>query len=338
LEDNGWIPLLCLHHLAELANHQTIEIARTRLHFIGDLKLMAWVGTANAEQGLGTVVSLLTEEVRAALAFPSADIVEIRDRARPKILQVGAGVDAIGPEPDLWLEMRPVFAAQAEKARALAAFTRGKLIDLSAMKMGELLNGGIRRGPELARRLELIAGSYAIDIALRGDDAIEDPAGVADEFMRQAFNMAHPLPATARDLALRLLALQGLTAADIDPDRTLGETLDLGVFRTQLRIVAENLNCAPDALSSSVRMEQIPSRTITRALERHPPAVRRHYGSEITDGHLACLCAYADATLVDKRTLESFRRARPHEPDLSRLARRFMRAPTYRDIASLLAL
>lgn len=42
-------------------------------------------------------------------------------------------------------------------------------------------------------------------------------------------------------------------------------------------------------------------------------------GSELNDTHLLCLSPYADLTCVDKRTLESLRRARTKCPDLDQL-------------------
>ena len=68
-----------------------------------------------------------------------------------------------------------------------------------------------------------------------------------------------------------------------------------------------------------VRPEQIPTWSISKALGSYLPDLPERQGGELTDTHLTCLAAYADVTLVDKRTLEGVRRLRQKDPDLAGL-------------------
>jgi hypothetical protein len=57
----------------------------------------------------------------------------------------------------------------------------------------------------------------------------------------------------------------------------------------------------------------------------------------LIDTHLACLAAYADVTLVDKRTLEGVRRLRQKEPGITKLLGRIERLARYNEAPALLA-
>jgi hypothetical protein len=59
-------------------------------------------------------------------------------------------------------------------------------------------------------------------------------------------------------------------------------------------------------------------------------------GSELNDTHMLCLAPYADQTFVDKRTLESARRARSKSPMFDRLAIGVGRASNCAELASVL--
>jgi hypothetical protein len=307
-----------------------------RLRFISNLPLVAWIGMP-PEGGVGTVVTLFAEEIAAATAMPSASALAIRDYARRRLLHVGKGTDLLGVAPEHWLELRPAFAAQAEKERQVAAFTRLHTIDIAKVPVAEMLNGRLREGHKLRRQLEIMAGSFAADIANRADPRITHPKVMAADFMRSVERMAQPTPATAAELILRGLATQGVTATDLKPDSTIGEMLELGLFRCMLKVMADETGLPYSETLRNIRSEQLPAWTIAKALERHLPDLPVHEGGEITDIHLACLAAYADLTLVDKRTLEGVRRLRSKEPKVAQLLGRIERLARFEQIPSVLA-
>jgi hypothetical protein len=161
--------------------------------------------------------------------------------------------------------------------------------------------------------------------------------GMAAEFMRNVEQMAGEDPGTPAELVLRGLATQGVTAADITPTSTVGEMLELGLFRAQLKLATEMAGVPYAEAVRVVRPEQIPSWTINRALDRHMPDLPRREGGELPDAHLACLAAYADVTFVDKRTWEGVRRLRQKELELARLLGRIERLARFDETAAVLA-
>ncbi|WP_333586319.1 hypothetical protein [Phenylobacterium sp.] len=335
LERHGYVPLLSLHHIAEMANHAVEAVAAGRLRFLAGLPLVAWIG-APPQGGAGTVVTLIAEEVRAACTAPQASRSEVRDLAKPRLIQAGAGTRMLGAAPEAWLALRPVFAAEAEQARKVVAFTRVGTVDISKKPMAELLNSRLRRGEDLRRQLDLMTGTYAASIAQRADRRIADPDAMAAAFMGDVAAMASPLPETAAELVLRALATQGVTADDITPTSTIGDMLDLGLFRAQLRIAAEAAGVSPSEALLHVQPERIPSWSLVQALQRHLPDLPEREGGELNDTYLACLAAYADVTLVDKRTWEGVRRLRAKAPELAALLGRVERLPRFEQLAAVL--
>jgi hypothetical protein len=200
--------------------------------------------------------------------------------------------------------------------------------------MGELLSGRLREGEDLRRQLNLIEGTYAEDIRRRGDQRIADPAQLAKDFMGNVEEMARGLPMDTRAFVLGALARQGVTEQDIAPTSTVGDMLDLGLFRAKAAIIADAAGLEPAPLRA-IRPNCIPTWTLEQAVERHLPDLPRYEGGELNDTSLVCLAAYADVTSVDKRTLEGVRRLRQKQPVLARLLGRIVRAASFDQIPAL---
>lgn len=335
LEGSGHVLLLCLHHIEEMANHELEAIAARRLRFLASLPFVAWIG-AQPDGAAGTVVTLFAQEVAAACAKPGASAEQVRNLAKTRLIQVGTGAEMLGAEPEAWLALRPIFAAQAAQARKVVAFTRVNTVDIAGKPMAELIGGRLRRGDDLRRQLDLIGGAFAVNIGRRGDRRIDDPAALAAEFMRDVERMAGPMPTTAAELVFRALAVQGVGPEDVQPHSTVGDMLELGLFRAQLRVAAEAADVPYAHAVRVVSPGQMPSWSVNQTLKRHLPDLPEREGGELTDTHLACLAAYADLTLVDKRTLEGVRRLRQKEPAVAALLGRVERLARYEDAPSLL--
>lgn len=335
LQANDCLPLLCLHHVEELINHADENVAADRLYFLEQLPLVSWIGNV-ADGDLGSVVTMFGEEMRAALARPHASALEVRADARQRLICLGSGERMLGATPEQWLSLRPFVSARSERARQIVGLTRLNTIDLSETPMAKLMQGGIRSGSELEHRVSIMAKSIASHLAERADSRLQDHQMIAARFMADALSMARDSHASAEDLILRTLAHHDVLPSDIKPESTVGEVLQLVLFRTQLKIVAK-ASGLDASLSAGLRTAQLPTWLITKTLERCLPDVPKRMGSELNDTHLAALAAYADVTFVDKRTLEGVRRLRLREPLVASLLNRIERAATFTMIPSNLA-
>lgn len=72
-------------------------------------------------------------------------------------------------------------------------------------------------------------------------------------------------------------------------------------------------------------------------MRRYAQKLPERKGSDLNDTCLACLAAYADVTFVDKRTRETFRRARSKDAAFDAVCKRVEVASSYRDIPKILS-
>lgn len=333
-ENNGYVFLLTLHHIEELLNHDDPSRAYDRLKCLSELKMVSWIG--DQESGPGGITTIATAEARYILSSPEATALEVREAIRSSLIRFGTGADLLGNRFEDWLALRPLVRERAKEARELVALAHTDVVDNSSQPMSELLNGSVRSGDELQRRLDLIRGSFALDIERRGDRRITDPQGLASAFMQDVKTTANGLPQDATRFVLQSLARQGVIADDIRPGSTVGEMLDLGVFRSQLSALLEEDGVSGERLRR-IQMSQMPTWLIQRAMKRFSPQPKYRDGSELNDFYLACLSAYADVTFVDKRVLEGFRQAKTKLPSLSDIIRQVERAARYDRIPNILA-
>lgn len=333
-EDNGFVLLLTLHHLEELLNHNDEAKALKRLDCLARLKMVSWIGDQDA--GPGGITTIARAEARYILATPETDAPGVRDAVLPSLIRFGTGSDLLGQNPREWLALRPLMQDRANSTRELVALAHTDVVDISSQPISELMSGRLRNGDELGRALTLLEGSYAVDIQLRGDKRIVDPASLASSFVAQVKEMAEGLPGTTADFVLQGLALQGVVPEDIKPKSTVGEMLDLGLFRSQLKVLLEDYGVTPEAVRK-IQMAQMPSWQVQQAMRRFTPQPRERDGSEVNDAYLACLAPYADVTSVDKRVHLGFSQAIAKVPAVAALVRRVERASRYDRIPALLA-
>lgn len=335
LHASSSIPLLTLHHLIELGSHNDQDVVSTRLRFLGSLPLVAWI-SGTGDRSLGGVTSILTAEISAALANAGGDIVKVRDVVRPAVIEVGTGADMLGPNPDLWMMLTPDFKASTARDRELVALTHSDLIDLHAVPMSRLLAGRRHDDAKLDGILNIMRGSIARDISDHGDRRIQSAHSVAERFVASVRDMAASLPRDPAEMVWAALALQGIEPSDIDPESTIGEVLDLGVFLQQMRLTTKGSDLPWSELKRRVSIEKIPSSTIIREVRRQLPKTAERKGSEVNDLHIASVAAYADVTLVDKRMEVAFRQARRNNRDLDRTCRSVVKAKSYSEIPEVI--
>ncbi len=336
LEASGWVPLICWHHVAELLQIEDRGVAAERVRFLGARTALAWISDLYSGQIMGGVIDIHAAEARVAVDLPGASIAQVRQEVTRQLIRFGSGKDLFGPVPDEWLMFQSLFQADADQVRKLVAITRSDVLGFDDLQMKDVFKAGLRRGPELERRIELMTGSLAIDIKLRGDRKLSDPHGLATEFMESVRQGAPAELENSKEFAIRLLASQGITEAEIDLEAHWSDMSRLGLFRSQLMSVAELTGFEGQELVRQVQMEQLPSWTILDALRRFSQAPSERKGSELSDAHLACLSPYVDLTMVDKRTKENLRRAESKVPELLRIMGRVEKAADYFDVPGLI--
>lgn len=313
LLEQGRIPLLCWHHLEELLGGDDDAKARKRITFLMSLPLIAWIRLPKDEAGLGAVVHVRAAEAIAASEGRN-DLIAIRDRARELLLRTGTGSQAIGEEGWVWEAVRPMLRSRKSGSDMIAALGPLRTFDESRT-IGELSKGEINTAQAMRAQLGAIHAK-ALQEATQstGGDTVRARA-MADEFLERVLAMLPPPGMSIRDLLISSLVHQGLDAAEVRDECVLADLSRLGVFRSQLRVIASETGRSFEALKR-VPMDILPSWVIAEALRQHGQVRTLRPGSDLHDSHLAVLAAYCDVLYVDKRTSEDFRQAVKKEPRL----------------------
>ena len=335
---NGWLPLLCWHHVEELLQHGDDHLVDARLRYLWSWPLLAWIRPADPAAGPGSIVDILGHEAAAALANPGAPAAHVRDIACTALVQVGTGSQAIPEAFADWRVLRTALMERQENARRIAAISRWRASNIDDTRIGEWIGQPARGLSEAVLILQRLRGSLEYEITKRGDGRIADAASMADAFMAGVAHDGlavtygeHPSP------AIQLLVNAGLDPEDIDPGATFRETMDLLAFRKRLHIAADAFGLPWPELKRKVNPHQLPVTVIEEGMRVHAHDQPERKGSELNDTHLLCLAPYADITYVDRRTLESVRRARSKLKSFDQLVGRIARASGYAEIATELA-
>lgn len=336
LAETGWVPLLSWHHLEELLYHHDLAVAEERVRFLSALPVVGWITDADGDAGFGSIVDIMSAEAAAPFGRPAASAVEVRDRARGGLIRVGTGLAAMELYARTWRDLQPYFWQRAEENRGVVAITRSKVSDPSSRRICDLLASQLRSPTDAEAELNAMMERLTQEVRDRGHKRIKDPAAVAEDFYRRVAETAVSFPSSIRAFVIEGLIIKGIEAADIGAETTLGELDDIGIFRGRLKVAAEAGDLPWPALKNQVRREQFPSWIIDRGLRLHGQDVPEHKGSELTDGHLACLAAYADLIYVDKRTKESSRRASLKSAAFASVIHRVEKAARYIDIMAAL--
>ena len=329
------MPLICWHHVEELLNHSE-AVVEARVDFLCSLPIVGWVDHRGGEDFPGGIIDVMEAELQAVLGAPDRTAGEVRDAARGSILRVGSGREAFGGFRSIWRDLLPPLREHAEGARRNVAIARATFNDTAKIKIVDLLRGRFRDAAGQSAAIATMTTRLAAES--RGDRRIADADALATEFFQRVIDTAAGFPDDARRFIVAGLIAKNIEPDDIGPETTLGDLDDIGFFRGQLEVVAEVLDLPWAAIKGRVQPDRFPSWVIGQTLRRFGHDVPERKGSDINDGYLLALAAYADLTLVDKRALENVRRAETGSAEFADLIGNVTRAAVYSDVtAAMLA-
>ncbi|MGE0851868.1 MAG: hypothetical protein AB7O44_19960 [Hyphomicrobiaceae bacterium] len=334
LAEHGMVPLLCLHHIEELLAVDDVRRAAERVQFLASRPAVAWIASVHDAASIpGSVVDILSHEVRTAFSNPCLDAARVRDAVRPRLVRYGTGEQFAALFTGRWQWLRLEARARAERSRHIVAVSRSTSWDISSMTIEELANKPLRTAQEAVVRFSRMRQSLSNEIRERGDKRIANPETVSAEFIEEVVRTTGPLPLTARDLIHRSLLPYDISPCELTPGMTVGELGELMIFRKRLRMASDAVRVPWDEAKARITKRQLPAMIIDRALRLYGQDQPERKGSEMTDRDLATLSPYADIITVDRRTKEDFRRALSRAPDIRLLVRQVEKASRYPDIA-----
>nr|WP_312988201.1 hypothetical protein [Comamonas koreensis] len=311
LIEGGWLPLLSWHQVEELLQHKDDELVDLRLRYLRSWPLLASIRPSDPDSGPGSVLDILKAEVQAAYAYPSANLLQVRDHAREGLFHIGPGFEAIPDSFKNWRILQEPLAKRQKGSRRVAAIARWRATNIDNLRISDMLTKPFRKEEDANHALQHLRDQLADEIANRGDKRIADPGALADHFFADIAREGRAL-APDRELppVIQLLMIAGLELEDIDLSATFGQTTNLLIFRQRLRMVADAIGLPWQELKRVATHDRLPVTMTEECMRAHAQDQPERKGSDLNDTHLLCLASYADVTYVDKRTLESVRRAR----------------------------
>ncbi|WP_321927598.1 hypothetical protein [Paraburkholderia guartelaensis] len=300
--------------------------------------MVTWVSAEQPNAMPGSVLDILSAEVRAAYARPDLDAVGVRDAARSTLLAYGKGIDVAPPSLSDWRQLRPLIDEQQKHSQKVAAISPWREFEIDSARLAGWLDKPLQSAETIDMRLSEVRQRLEAEIETRGDKRIESAADMADDFMSDvAANVQEALTADATiPPPLRILLKAGLEPDDIQPQTTFRDAMEVVIFRERLKLAAEVAHLPWPKVKEVLTRDRIPSAIISEALRTHGQDQPERKGSDINDASLLCLAPYADKTFVDKRTLESVRRAKQKVPILRDFLGDVRKAASYRDIITAL--
>ncbi|CAJ0784985.1 hypothetical protein [Ralstonia chuxiongensis] len=210
-------------------------------------------------------------------------------------------------------------------------------MDIDSTRIADWMDKPLRQSDEAARILQLFRDNLTKEIATRGDKRISDPAAVAVTFFSEVVRGGHAINKKGDfPPAIQILMNAGMDLDDIDPSVTLAEATSLLTFHKRLAIVAKTSGLPLQELKRTMRQDRLPVTVIEECMRLYAHDQPERKGSELNDVHLLCLAPYADVTYVDKRTLESVRRAKGKNAVFAELVGNVGKAGSYSEILATL--
>lgn len=331
LLEQGYSILFCFHHLQELLAHENPMLVADRLEFIKEIDFISWICSHVDGDSLGTITDIFTAEAWAAFSTGGC-AADVRKHVKELVIRSGPGMRIVPDDSQFQVIFSPWAQSRADNARTIAAISPFKFWK-PGITVGELKAYKFTDRLEAARKFSRMRQNLSSEIAERGDKRINDPDGMANEFLRNIFSVNQILPSTVAEFVDANFISQGVDKDEIQDHLTVEHLTDLATFRIQLRIVAEQIDIPFDHLKRQISPDQLPHWLISNSLKPFQQNQAERRGSDLVDRYLSCLLPYADVVYIDKRTAEHLRRARNQQPSIAELIGDARRTVDWRQVA-----
>lgn len=329
LKSVGWLPLLNYHHVTELMC-VGFNQARQRLNFITRLRQIYWTRSFN-NRAMGRYEDIFIAEAMA-MVHGAKTPGEIISMVKCDLVQKGKGSAMLGKTvAQLMINLHPQLELEVEKKRIVTAIAANHFVN-PRLTVGSLKDRVV--ASRESRERVHYQGIKNLEAHLRdkGDKRLKGHGSIARDFMGHP-DVPHEAGSSALDAILPDYLDAGILLEEIHDDMTVEDLGDLAQFRMALDIVMKATGTPYEVLQSAVDMKQCPHWIIHEQIRKNPAPSPRYPGSDLNDRQISALAAYADMTLVDKRTYDAVGRA---GSGLEMFADAIMKVPHYYDIPDAL--
>ncbi len=223
--------VLTWHHVLELIQHGDEALALARVEALRFLPVLATVA-CEPESVLGTIVHVLAQEVSVALHMPQATAVDIAGRVKPGLFVSVSGEVVCEAVLAHFAAYREHDLQRQPRQQELAVLTQTPV--LNQPKQPFYLDGVLRSSSEVVAHSEALRSRLSEDVSRRKDRRMSRPEEAVDKFVDGLLASASAI-SQAPTPADGILAIGGLTRADVEGCGTMEDVGTLAVFRHQIK-------------------------------------------------------------------------------------------------------
>lgn len=336
LTDNGYVPVVSLHHTEELLKHQDDGVAQDGLRSLAHYPLVFVISGHKEPQAIpGSVLDLFAYEVSTVLSGDARDLEGIRQVVAGHLMSCHTGEEAYNRIVPFRQHIREFAIQGQELQRELASISHLDIGGIGDMKLRELRQSQYREPDEIHDGAQWLLNDLQQRLRNQGDKRLKAPQALAKEFTAQRYRDVQEFYARGGDPALIVLEHLGLDPSAVDEEMTIDDIGSLGVFLKQLQVACETLDIPPLGVKD-VPPDLCPSWRIKSALCKARKSVGRASGSDLNDSFLASLCCYVDVITVDKRTAEYLSQVRRRDRELDALMGTVLKVSSYSQLPEAL--
>lgn len=347
ISQEGWIILITWHHFEELLRYPDDIVVEKRVRFLSDLPQLAWIWRADGFDCIGSVADILAAEIKTYISQTSSVITKsFFFDVRNCFLHFGRFSD-IKTLSD-WRGLRPAMVALGNLEQNIASVRHitpndNENIPLSALRNKALLTEEEQKYAYRNETLDVKNG-----LAIQGDKRLRDHDVIAKNFCDGIFSNIIGISQSEKVLDKAFIEHFGFNPEELPENITLGEFIDMAVYRKHLEAAARLLKIEFNSIWPRLKECRLPSEEIMNEIRKFRRkaskvseggiGVLRASGSDLNDDYIASLLPYLDAIVVDKRIYEYLRQAMKQNPQLSKSMAIIAKVSSYQHLPHALQL
>jgi hypothetical protein len=335
LEDDGWVPVVTLHHVAEIVQHHCVDVATRRLDFLREFRALFYLRPMKGYVFPGTAHDVFTREVRA-VASGANTFAQVVAAVRDDLLGSSAGKQLIASDRISVEMLRGQAIPQHVEAIEIASIARADPARTRHLKLKHFLNCKPRSVNGRNQFAAEFCDGLVEELQRHGDKRLSDTHAAAQRFTASIFGRIAGVPLDAPSAVQQILARFGLTLADVDPEMTIDDLGWLTTFCAHLRDASAALGMARPLTPKDIDPDLCPSWRLSREVLRRQNTADRTSSSNLNDAFLVGLAFYVEAIEVDKRTYEGVRQVARNDAEVRPYVSRLIKSGSHEDfVASL---
>lgn len=322
---------LTFTHVCEFLRHQNDAVVKSRLDFLRQLPLLAWLRPYSRDWMPGTAIDLFRYELHQFWHHSKRSWRDIVDAVRDNVFEAATGAEMFVKLP-VWDLTRQIAIHGQVSEMEVSALSRSDPTNIKHLTLRQISRMPRRSLFEASRSLPRFAYTLQQQMDRHGDPRLQNAHVAAIGFTQELTQDIRKIAELGGDPVDGILKHFNVPTEMTHPDMTIGELSDIGAFIPHVKKLGRSLEPRAYLKTMDVPIGSLPSYVLTKEIEHLQQTADRVKGSDFGDRLIVPLVLYADAVEVDKRTYDYLSRIVRADRGFVGLVKRFIRSPDYSSI------